>query len=119
MNRINALDGIRGILLVVMTINHLIWVSGGQTMLQLFTLEPFGQFGAAEGFILISGLLAGLVYSQPKYSYKQLKEKAFLRAFEIYKYHIVSLVALFFVMVTFLFFVTNKMDFFTYSKYQA
>ncbi|GAL08888.1 OpgC protein [Photobacterium aphoticum] len=42
-----------------MTFNHLIWISGGSTWLQRFTLQPFGQFGAAEGFVFISGLLAG------------------------------------------------------------
>ncbi len=102
MNRISALDGIRGLLLLLMTMNHLIWMSGGRTTLQLFTLQPFGQFGAAEGFILISGLLAGLVYSNPKYNYGQLKEKAFARAFEIYKYHALSLVAVIAIVVVFI-----------------
>ena len=105
MNRINALDGIRGLLLLLMTINHLIWVSGGQTSLQLFTLQPFGQFGAAEGFIVISGLLAGLVYSNPKYTMAQLKEKSFSRAFEIYKYHAISLVAVITIVVIFIKFI--------------
>lgn len=102
MKRINELDGIRGLLLLLMTVNHLIWMSGGQTSLQLFTLQPFGQFGAAEGFIFISGLLAGLVYSNPKYNYAQLKEKAFSRAFEIYKYHALSLVAVIAIVVVFI-----------------
>ncbi|MCP4323639.1 MAG: succinyl transferase OpgC, partial [Alteromonadales bacterium] len=102
MNRISALDGIRGLLLILMTINHLIWMSGGQTSLQLFTLQPFGQFGAAEGFILISGLLAGIVYSSEKYSYPQLKEKAFARAFEIYKYHAISLVVVIGIVVAYI-----------------
>ncbi|PKF60795.1 hypothetical protein CW745_13045 [Psychromonas sp. psych-6C06] len=105
MNRISALDGIRGLLLILMTINHLIWMSGGQTALQLFTLQPFGQFGAAEGFIFISGLLAGLVYSSDKYSYPQLKEKAFARAFEIYQYHAISLVAVIAIVLTFMHFI--------------
>jgi len=88
-----------------MTINHLIWMSVGQTTLQLFTLQPFGLFGAAEGFIFISGLLAGLVYSNPKYNQRQLKEKAFSRAFEIYKYHVMSLVAVIAIVLVYLNFI--------------
>lgn len=91
MKRIESLDGIRGILLFMMTINHLIWTSVGQTPIQLFTLQPFGQVGAAEGFILLSGLLAGMVYSSEKLSASQSRIKAFKRAFSIYRYHIITL----------------------------
>ncbi len=91
MKRIPALDSIRGLLLVIMTINHLIWISGGQSALQYFTLQPLGQFGAAEGFILISGLLAGAVYSRRELSDGEAKRKVWHRAFTIYKYHVASL----------------------------
>ena len=91
MNRINALDSLRGLFLVIMTINHLVWISGGQTSLQLLTLQPLGQVGAAEGFIFISGLLAGLIYSAEKFSNRQVVSKAFGRAFTIYCYHVVCL----------------------------
>ncbi|WP_434341499.1 OpgC family protein [Motilimonas cestriensis] len=91
MNRIHALDALRGLLLVLMTINHLVWISGGNTFLQYFTLQPLGQVGAAEGFIFISGLLAGLIYSADKYSNKQVVSKAVHRAWTIYCYHIICL----------------------------
>ena len=61
MKRIPALDSIRGLLLLIMTLNHLFWISGGSSIYQLFTLQPLGQFGAAEGFILVSGFLAGAI----------------------------------------------------------
>ncbi|EJH80513.1 TPA: OpgC domain-containing protein, partial [Vibrio cholerae O1] len=67
MKRIPALDSIRGLLLVLITFNHLIWYSGGTTILQMITHEPVGVFGAAEGFIFMSGLLAGMVYSRREY----------------------------------------------------
>jgi len=51
-------DSLRGLMLVVMTINHL------PSLLSRFTDEPFGVFSAAEGFVFLSGLLAGLVYSR-------------------------------------------------------
>ncbi|WP_229598657.1 OpgC domain-containing protein, partial [Vibrio cholerae] len=47
MKRIPALDSIRGLLLVLITFNHLIWYSGGKTILQKITHEPVGVFGAA------------------------------------------------------------------------
>ncbi|RJG51472.1 OpgC domain-containing protein [Motilimonas pumila] len=90
MVRINSLDGLRGGLLLIMTINHLVWSSGGQSALQLLTLQPLGQVGAAEAFILLSGILAGLVYSSDKLSASELKQKAWRRAGLIYLYHIAA-----------------------------
>lgn len=94
MKRLESLDGIRGILLFLMTINHLVWMSVGQSNLQYFTLQPFGQVGAAEGFIFLSGLLAGMVYSSNKLTELGAGNKALLRAFTIYKYHILVLAVL-------------------------
>ncbi|MGC9550649.1 OpgC domain-containing protein [Vibrio metoecus] len=91
MKRIPALDSIRGLLLVLITFNHLIWYSGGTTILQIFTHEPIGVFGAAEGFIFMSGLLAGMVYSRREYSDRQATNKVWHRAFTIYKYHMAAL----------------------------
>ncbi|MGF1686612.1 OpgC domain-containing protein [Photobacterium japonica] len=91
MKRIPALDSLRGVLLLLMTFNHLIWISGGSTFLQGFTLQPFGQFGAAEGFVFISGLLAGAIYSRPAHSNQELRQKAHHRALTIYGYHLVCL----------------------------
>ncbi|MGL4828180.1 MAG: OpgC domain-containing protein [Vibrio sp.] len=100
MKRIPALDSIRGLLLVLITFNHLIWYSGGTTILQMITHEPVGVFGAAEGFIFMSGLLAGMVYSRREYSDRQAAGKVWHRALTIYKYHIAGL---FIAMLWFLF----------------
>jgi hypothetical protein len=53
------LDAVRGYCLLVMTINHL-HVYG----LNRVSQDTFGFFGAAEGFIFISGLVAGSYYSR-------------------------------------------------------
>ncbi|MCD9525683.1 OpgC domain-containing protein [Photobacterium carnosum] len=88
MKRIAALDSIRGLLLLLMTINHLIWISGGYSLIQTVTLQPLGQFGAAECFVFISGLLAGAIYSRESLTNIQTITKAWHRAFSIYRYHI-------------------------------
>ncbi|WP_159065050.1 OpgC domain-containing protein [Thaumasiovibrio subtropicus] len=92
MKRIEGLDSLRGVLLIFMTINHLIWISGGWSRLQWVTLQPLGQVGAAEGFIFISGLLAGLIYSKPEMSQADVTRKAWHRAATIYFYHIGCLI---------------------------
>jgi len=51
-------DSLRGLMLVIMTINHL------PSLLSRFTDEPLGVFSGAEGFVFLSGLLAGLVYAR-------------------------------------------------------
>ncbi|MDD1780537.1 OpgC domain-containing protein [Enterovibrio sp. ZSDZ35] len=94
MKRIPALDSLRGLLLVIMTFNHLIWVSGGVTSLQLFTLQPLGQFGAAEAFVFLSALLAGAIYSRPALSNTEVRKKAFKRAITIYRYHLICILAI-------------------------
>ncbi|OUD14143.1 OpgC domain-containing protein [Thioflexithrix psekupsensis] len=87
------LDTLRGLMLVMITINHL------GSPLSLYTYQPFGFYSAAEGFVFLSGLVAGLVYSY----YAQLGRgflwsKAFIRARDIYLVHIL-LVALLLVCV--------------------
>jgi hypothetical protein len=52
------LDSLRGLMLVTMTVNHL------PSSLRLFTDESLGIFSSAEGFVFISGLLAGIVYTR-------------------------------------------------------
>ncbi|PSU20274.1 OpgC protein [Photobacterium phosphoreum] len=95
MKRIAALDSIRGLLLLLMTINHLIWISGGYSVIQTVTLQPLGQFGAAECFVFISGLLAGAIYSRESLTNTQTITKAWHRAFSIYRYHIACLLIVF------------------------
>ncbi|HZZ57139.1 MAG TPA: OpgC domain-containing protein [Opitutaceae bacterium] len=51
-------DSLRGLMLVMMTVNHL------PSVLSVATDEPLGICSSAEGFVFLSGLLAGLVYTR-------------------------------------------------------
>lgn len=51
-------DTLRGLFLVLMTINHL------PTEIREVTDQPLGLFTGAEGFVFLSGLLAGWVYTR-------------------------------------------------------
>lgn len=50
------LDGLRGALLLLMTVNHM------PSPLRAWTSQPLGFTSAAEGFVFLSAFLAGLVY---------------------------------------------------------
>ncbi len=102
MKRNHAIDTFRGLLLVIMTINHLAWISGGYSIVQYVTLQPLGQIGAAEGFIFVSGLMVGLIYSVKPMDI--ITNKLLHRAKEIYLYHlgfmlVVIAIALFYLAV--------------------
>ncbi|MBD3220426.1 hypothetical protein GF314_04215 [bacterium] len=58
--RLPALDLLRGLMLIVMTIDHLDHAGP----IYHFTYEPLGYASAAEGFVLISGVVAGIVYTR-------------------------------------------------------
>lgn len=76
------LDTMRGLLLVIMTLNHL---GGG---LPEFTSQPFGFVSAAEGFILLSAYTFAITLrldSVPASSISQIARK---RSWKIYKYQI-------------------------------
>jgi hypothetical protein len=51
-------DALRGLMLVLMTLTHL------PTRLTSPLGQPFGYVSAAEGFVLLSGFMAGLVYGR-------------------------------------------------------
>ena len=79
------LDALRGYCLLVMTIDHL-HVYG----LIRVTSQTFGFFGAAEGFILISGLVAGSYYPRlaERSGEAAMTERAVRRARDIYLTHV-------------------------------
>jgi len=84
-------DSLRGLMLVTMTVNHL------PSSLRAITDESVGIFSSAEGFVFISGLLAGWVYSRRlrRDGPEALHQAAVQRATRIYIWHIASfLVAL-------------------------
>ena len=78
------LDTLRGLMLVAIAVNHL------NTELRVFTDYPFGFVSTAEGFVFLSGLVAGLVYARRSATRSQaeLRQKARHRAGEIYFSHL-------------------------------
>ncbi|MBL0422976.1 OpgC domain-containing protein [Ramlibacter sp. AW1] len=58
MQRRWEIDALRGLMLVLMTLTHL------PTRLTNPFGQPFGYVSAAEGFVLLSGYMAGLVYGR-------------------------------------------------------
>lgn len=85
--RIISVDVLRGLMLVIMTLNHL---SGTDGIIQRITFQPLGYVSAAEGFIYLSGFVYGLVYTRTFWSrgYDSIKSKSVQRAGVIYFYHI-------------------------------
>lgn len=90
MNRFLQLDALRGLFLVIMTLDHF------DSPFKKILYEKIGYFTAAEGFILLSGIVAGIVYGKIQGS-KLLLEKSLMRAIKIYRYHIITMVLLFIV----------------------
>lgn len=85
--RIRYLDLLRGLMLVIMTFNHL----GGP--IKSVTFQPLGFVSAAEGFIYLSGFVYGVVYTR-KYletNFRTIRVKSKGRAAVIYIYHVLVL----------------------------
>jgi hypothetical protein len=82
--RFVQIDGLRGLLLVMMLMNHL------NIFLNKYTYEPFGFVSAAEGFVFLSGLVAGLVYTRKlvRYGREEMVRSVVSRSLTIYKYHV-------------------------------
>jgi hypothetical protein len=74
------LDALRGVLLVLMTLTHL------PTRFSDPAGQPFGFVSAAEGFVMVSGFMAGMVYSAKarRDGEAQMQEAFFRRALKIY-----------------------------------
>ena len=58
-SRIVLIDFLRGLCLLIMTVDHL-----PETLIQKFTWQGLGFFSAAECFVFLSGLVAGRVYGR-------------------------------------------------------
>jgi hypothetical protein len=84
-------DTLRGLFLVCMTINHL------PTEMRTFTDQPLGIFSAAEGFVFLSGLIAGWVYTRKfrESGREGLWTASANRAKSIYRWHVGALLAAF------------------------
>ena len=62
MRRLEVLDGMRGYFLVFMLLNHLTFTGG--YLLVKFNHAELGFVQDAQGFVFLSGLLAGMVYGK-------------------------------------------------------
>jgi hypothetical protein len=89
--RLQILDGLRGYFLVFMVINHLVFAGG--YLLQRLNHAELGFVQDAQGFVFVSGLLAGMVYGR-----RWLRDGAsaaaaslWRRAAEIYAYAILCI----------------------------
>jgi len=91
--RLEYLDTLRGLLLVLMAVNHI------PSPLHAVTDHPLGFMSAAEGFVFLSGLMAGLVFTRKllRDGQTELLRACFLRARSLYVYHIVSYFTVFLV----------------------
>ena len=88
MKRYQQLDFFRGFLLIIITVDHFLAYNN---VIKRFTSESVGWVSAAEGFVFISGLTAGLVYTY-KFNEKgveYIKTAARKRAVIIYRNHII------------------------------
>lgn len=88
------LDAVRGLLLVAMTLVHL------PGPFRAWVYESLGYVSEAEGFVFLSGLVAGLTYSRTSYQkgIAILWVRAIKRARLIYVYHMLSFILLLFVL---------------------
>jgi len=78
-------------MLVFMAVNHI------PTELQVSTNHIFGFVSAAEGFVFLAGLLAGMVYTRKldRGSFMEMRNAGFRRAATIYRYHLAAYLAVF------------------------
>jgi hypothetical protein len=84
MSRLELLDGLRGYFLVGMLLNHLEF-DGGYLLVRLNHGE-LGYVQDAQGFVFLSGLLVGLVYTSrmKRQGYDAGAAKVYRRAFDLY-----------------------------------
>ncbi|MBL0946218.1 MAG: OpgC domain-containing protein [Hydrogenophaga sp.] len=77
------LDALRGLMLVLMTLTHM--PTGFSPVLS----QPFGFVSAAEGFVLISAILAGRVYAArgERHGFAALRRGLWQRAGKLYLCH--------------------------------
>lgn len=91
MNRRRELDALRGLMLVLMTVTHL------PTRWAIPAGQPLGYLSAAEGFVLLSACLCGLVYTRQARSagIASMRRAFWRRAVVIYGCQVATLVFLF------------------------
>jgi hypothetical protein len=82
------LDSVRGLFLVLMTIDHI----GGK--LTAFTYQPFGFVSAAAGFVMLSGYMYAFTTRNTPPNNRALMVQSWTRAARLYRYHVALFAAL-------------------------
>jgi hypothetical protein len=87
MQRRIELDAARGAMLLWMTLTHL------PTLISTYANQPFGFVSGAEGFIFLSALFTGRIYSliAEQSGYSVMARQLWVRALRLYAYHIILL----------------------------
>jgi hypothetical protein len=90
-SRLTHIDTVRGLLLVLMAVNHI------PSDLRVVTDHPFGFMSAAEGFVFMAGLMAGYVYTRKwlRGNFAALRHACTDRALTIYRWHALVFVLVF------------------------
>jgi hypothetical protein len=87
MKRLTELDALRGILLLMMVVNH------SPSSLRRFTDQPLGFFTTAEAFVFVSAFLAGMLFRKriEKNGFDAARSTTIHRAGRIYCAHLLTL----------------------------
>jgi hypothetical protein len=87
MKRFVEFDILRGILLLLMSVDH------SPSSLRRFTDQPLGVFSTAECFVFVSAFLAGIVFRKraEKLGFAAARSASIHRAGRIYRAHLVTL----------------------------
>jgi hypothetical protein len=86
MKRFIELDVLRGILLLMMSVDH------SPSVLRRFTDQPLGFFTTAECFVFVSAFLGGMVFRKhaEKLGFSAARSSSIHRAGRIYRAHLVT-----------------------------
>src|SRR6478672_13790585 len=87
MKRLIEFDALRGILLLMMIVNH------SPSALRRLTDQPLGFFSTAECFVFVSAFLAGMLFRKraEKLGFAAARSSSIHRAGRIYRAHLVTL----------------------------
>lgn len=95
--RHQELDFLRGCMLLMMTLDHLLW-SAFRSIGEIadVTYEFFGAVSSADGFVFLSGAVAGLVYGRMLLQGRatEARQRLFARVKELYLINVLCIAAL-------------------------